>query len=248
MGEKEGKKEGNVKIIETQSIKEAAAVAEIVLDAESAAIGEIVGESGTGKSMAGRYLAQKHNAPRVVAYEGITRYRLCRAIAGEIGFTGRPLDILDLPPGDARRLLIVDEANKLKWQTLEVLRYLADERGWAVILIGTELYERQFQAARTRELLIQLGRRIGAKRVRFSHMDRASCAAYVIRPRFGDDAAADRAIVTRFWQASRKGNWGEAAELSAACGRIMAANQVSRLTVEVIEAAVNWAANRGGVA
>ena len=35
-------------------------------------------------------------------------------------------------------------------RVLEALRYLADECAVAVILIGTEMYERQFTAARTR--------------------------------------------------------------------------------------------------
>ena len=45
----------------------------------------------------------------------------------------------------------------------QALRYIADECGFAVLLVGTELYERQFANARTKPLLLQLGRRIGAK-------------------------------------------------------------------------------------
>lgn len=238
-------------IAKTAAVKAALELAELLIHTETTPIGEIVGETGTGKTMAARAIELELGAVRVAAHEGMSRYQLLGAIAKPLGIEGpstRWLELLAAWAAEQKRrpLLLVDEANKLRWQALETLRYLADECGFAVLLIGTELYERQFVSARTRPLLLQLGRRIGAKRAKTGHLDRAATYAHVIKPRFGD--VADKEVVTHFWQAARKGNWGEAVELAEACARVMAASGVSALTMQVLESALQWTANRREVA
>ncbi|WP_235823532.1 ATP-binding protein [Azohydromonas sediminis] len=233
----------NREIRDTKVVKEALALAELVLS-EDNPIGEIVGAPGTGKTMAGRAICERHSALRIAAWDGMTRHQLLREVATMVGIEGAGAVEKLLRRGDdgERALLVVDEANKCSWRVLETLRYLADECGIAVILIGTELYSRKFAEARTRPLLIQLGSRIGAKRVGTRHLDRAETYAHVMRPAFGD--VADRDIVTSFWQLCRKGNYREAVELAGECQRIMASNGIQSITPAVLELAGKWMANR----
>lgn len=228
-------------IRETKAVKEALALADLVMASDNP-IGEITGPAGTGKTMAGRAVVQKLGAIRIAAWDGMTRHQLLATVAAAIGMEG---------PGSADRvlrrgaeaervMLVIDEANKLGWRVLEVVRYLADECGFAVLLIGTELYTRKFTDART--LLVQLGSRIGAKRVSTRHLDRAETYAHVVKPIFGD--ITDKELVTAFWQACRKGNYREAVELAEECRRIMAQNGMQALTPAVLELAAKWMANR----
>lgn len=230
-------------IRETKVVKEALALAELVMASENP-LGEITGPAGAGKSMAGRAIAARHGAPRVAAWDGVTRHQMLSAIAAGLGIEGAGAveRLLRRGDGDARALVVVDEANKLGWRVLEALRYLADECGIAVILIGTELYTRKFTDARTRPLLIQLGSRIGAKRVAARHLDRAETYAHVIRPLLGE--TPDKDMVTAFWTGCRRGNYREAVELAGECRRVMESNGLAVLTPAVLESAVKWMANR----
>lgn len=233
-------------IARTRAVVAALELAATVREAE-APIGEIVGETGTGKTMAGRAIVRAMGGVRIAACQGVTRWQILRAACAAAG--------IEAPPGRAlpalaewasgqpvRPLILVDEANKLSWDCLELLRFVADECGCAVIVIGTELYETPFVAARTRPLLLQLGRRIGAKRVRMGALDRAETYEHVVRPRFGD--VADKAVIQAFWEGARKGLWGDAVELAEAAARIARASGVAGLTMPVLEAALKVVANR----
>lgn len=238
-------------IAKTKTVKETLALASLLRATECTPIGELVGDTGTGKSIAARAVSQELGGIRIVAFEGISRSQLLNALMQQLQLNfpaARHLDILGTwaKEQSTRPLLLVDEANKLNWRALEVLRYLADEGGWAIILIGTELYERQFASAHTRPLLLQLGRRIGAKRVKTGLLDRAETYTHILRPRLGD--VADKDVITAFWQGSRKGNWGEGVELADACARVMSANDIGALTPAVLESALAWTANRREVA
>lgn len=231
----------------TRAVVAALEMAEIVRAAEDAAIGEIVGETGSGKTMAGRAIADAMSALRVAAWQGITRYQLIRAVADAAGVEAPAHRLLpalaEWAAARGRRpVLLLDEANQLRWDALEVARYLSDECGFAVILIGTDLYEHRFSAAATRHLLLQLGRRIGAKRVRMAALDRAETYEHVIRPRFGE--VADKAVLQAFWEGARKGLWGDAVELADACARTARAAGAAVLTMPVVEAAVAWMATQ----
>lgn len=236
--------------VETRQVKEALALAEVVTAAGESAIGELVGETGTGKTAAGRLVAARYRGTRVAAHEGMGRYALLQALTAALEIESAYAKWLPglaeaashrARRGAGRPLLVIDEANKLRWEALEMARYLCDEAGWAVLLVGTELYERKFLDARTRPLLLQLGGRIGAKRVRMTPLDKADTVVYVLKPRFGDVSGE---VATKFWQGCRKGNWREAIELAEACRRVMRVNEVGALTPAVLEAALGWAANR----
>ncbi len=235
-------------IRETKFVRQALTLAEVVAGSATCPIGEVVGAPGTGKSCAARAIvARLPRAVRMVAWDGMSKFQAGREVAQALGFDGagavdRMLATRLDPDPATRTLLVMDEANKLSWRVLELLRYLSDECNVGVLLVGTELYSRQFASARTRDLLLQLGSRIGAKRCQFGHLDRADAYTHVIKPRFGE--VADKDLVTRYWTVTRRGNLRECVELADECQRIMAANGVSTLTPAVLDVAAKWMANR----
>ncbi|GIX31398.1 MAG: hypothetical protein KatS3mg124_1870 [Porticoccaceae bacterium] len=251
-------KEGNVHALhatesgrrrETKYMKEALLTARRVMAADHP-IGEIVGSPGTGKTTAAKEIAARLGGARIACWGGITRHQLLREAAAALGIEGhgavdRMLAERREADPETRRLLVVDEANKLNWRGLEALRYLADECNVAVLLVGTELYERQFAHPRSRDYLVQLGSRIGAKRCRMGLLDRAETYAHVLRPIVGE--CQDKEVITRFWIGARKGVWRDALEIAQECRAIMDAQGVTALTMPVLDAALAWSANRHAV-
>lgn len=237
-----------MEVRDTKFVKEALSVARLALEADNP-IAEITGGTGSGKSTAAKRIVEVLGARRIACWDGISRHQLLKKAAEALGIEGAgAVDRLLMDAaeeGAARRLLVVDEANKLNWRALEALRYLADECNVAVVLVGTEFYERQFTGARTRELLLQLGRRIGAKRTRMGHLDRAETYGHILKPICGD--CSDKEIVTKFWHGCRKGNWGDGMELAKECKRLMEVHELPTLNVAVLDAALAWTANRHAV-
>lgn len=230
--------------IQTRHLRDALLMAHSIQDSlETGPIGQIVGEPGTGKTWAGKWLARELNAVRVCCSHGISNkaliLKLFEAFGGE-RVPGSANTLLGhLETLAAGRLLIVDEANHLRWQQLELLRYLADEAGMGLLLVGTELMNRPFTDGRTAILLAQLASRIGAKRVRFEHLTALEeVAGYMIQPHFGQ---VDKATAQAFARYA-KGYWRDGAELAAACKRVMQAQGLDKLSVLIIEAAANWMA------
>lgn len=223
---------------QTPSMKKALALAQLLRQAEDAAIGELTGPTRIGKTAAGKHIAAQPRTVRICGYQGISPFKLAKTLKQTLALAGHDGPVEDYPasvPGEGRPLLVVDECNKANWATLEALRYLADECGYAVLLIGTELYSRQFVDARTAPLLQQLNDRIGGKRVVMAPMDRAETLVHVLRPRFGE---VDLKVATAFWQASRKGFWGPAIELAETCRRVLDANGLSTLDAQVLNSAL----------
>ena len=231
-------------VIPTRPLQQAESLARAVLDAGSGRIGRIIGPSGTGKTIASHHLAKTLNGVRVCASAGLSRKtllaRLCRPLTlSERGTTDALLERIARATGG--RLIIIDEANHLHWQHLEMLRYLPDEAGAGLLLIGTALLERPFRDGRTAVLLAQLARRIGAKQLRIAAMTGPEeIAAWVLQPRFGK---VGRATAQAFYRTSQ-GYWGEAAELAAACRRVMTVEKLPVLNQTVVEAASRWIAPR----
>ncbi len=231
-------------VIETRHLRDALRMALSIRDSlETGPIGQIVGEPGTGKTWAGKWLAQELSAVRVCCSHGISNkalaLKLFEAMGGE-RVPGSANSLIGKLEGMAAgRLLIVDEANHLRWQQLELLRYLADEAGMGLLLVGTELMDRPFTDGRTATLLAQLASRIGAKRVRFERLTALEeVAGYMLQPHFGK---VDKATAQAFAQHA-KGYWRDGAELAAACKRVMQTQQLDKLTAVVVEAAANWMA------
>lgn len=230
--------------VQTEQLQQVEALAQAVLDSGSSRVGRITGEPGTGKTVAGHHLADRFNAIRVCANACVSRktllQRLCNALdENERGTSDTLLSRIAARVQD--RLVVIDEANHLSWQHMEQLRYLPDEAGAGLILIGTDLLERPFRDGRTVTLLAQLARRIGAKQLRMTAMSSPTeIAAYVIQPRFGKTSKT----TAKVFYSTCKGYWGEATELADACERVMQVEQVTALNETVVQAASRWIAQR----
>lgn len=233
-----------MEIIETRHLRDALRMAQSVMaSVDTGPIGQLTGEPGTGKTRAGKYLVERLGAARLCCAQGISNRVLAGKVCAAFGIDGGSSSanalIGKLEKSVTGKLLVVDEANHLRWQQLELLRYLGDEAGMGMILVGTDLMDRPFQDGRTATYLAQLASRIGAKRVRFAPLTTLEeVAGYMIQPHFGK---VDKATAKAF-HAQAKGYWRDAAELASACRRAMATQGIEQLTPVVVEAAANWMA------
>jgi len=236
-------------VIETDQILDALKMAHAVLRNSNSRIGQIIGQPGTGKTVASQFIAEKFNGIRVRAFSGMTRKDLAVQLARELGHDNPTMAygplMSWLMSAVANRLILIDEANHLGWRQLEPLRDLSDETGAGVILVGTELLERQFNDGRTGVYLAQMTSRIGAKRVRFQPLDALEhIAAFFIQPVFGQ-AIVKKSVLKEFKTACH-GFWREASELSATCLRIMEAQGFKELTPEIVREAAQFMAKGRG--
>lgn len=224
-------------LIETKQVREALRMTESVMHSRTR-VGRLVGEPGTGKTAISHALAEQFNGIRVCCSDGMTNKTLMHRLAKQLGVGNmkgstdtlleRCADVCD------GRALVFDEANHIKWQHMEKLRYLADEAGAGIVLIGTTLLEEPFRDGRTAVYLAQLARRIGTKQVRLTPMARLEeVTGYMIQPRFG---AVPKTAAKLFKNYSR-GYWGDADELAEGCQRIMQVQGIDKLNADVVEAA-----------
>ncbi|ELW8650527.1 ATP-binding protein [Salmonella enterica] len=108
-------------VIETRHLRDARQMALSIRDSlDTGPIGQIVGEPGTGKTWAGKWLAQKLDGVRVCCSHGITSRALALKISvalDEPNLSGSTSALVArLEKRASGRLLIVDEANQLRWQ------------------------------------------------------------------------------------------------------------------------------------
>lgn len=228
-------------VIETQAVQQALTLAQTLLSANSNRVGKIDGKPGTGKSTIAHYLVQQLEAVRVCAYQGMTTKNLmldlCIALGLDVSGGSAATQIARLRPKVKNRLVIVDEANHLKWPQLEGLRFLADEAGMALLLMGTDIMNRQFRTPQTGVYLAQLASRIGAKTLHLTRMRRIDEGqAYVLQPMFGK---VERATAKRFMQVSQ-GYWRDSIELARACQRLMEPMGLTQLNTEIVDTAAVW--------
>lgn len=230
-------------VIETVAVQQALVLAHTLLNEETNRVGKIDGKPGTGKSTIAHYLVKQLGAVRVCAYQGMSTKSLmmdlCVALGLEVTVGTAATQIARLRPHVRNRLVIVDEANHLKWPQLEGLRFLADEAGMALLLMGTDLMNRQFRSPQTGVYLAQLASRIGAKTLHLTRMRRIDEGqAYVLKPLFGE---VERATAKRFMQVSQ-GYWRDSQELAKACQRLMVPHGLTQLTIEIVDTAAQWMA------
>jgi DNA transposition AAA+ family ATPase len=128
------------------------------------------GPPGCGKTLGIEALcAEDTNALSIrVRTNGGTGNAIARAVLDAAGFRGRPQNVgnLDYVIEKLRysgRLLIVDEAHKLRESGFEVLRDLADDAGIPIMLLGTDRTHRKVERSRRGmdQMDDQFSRRVG---------------------------------------------------------------------------------------
>lgn len=210
-------------------------------------IGQITGHPGTGKTALTHWLANECDAIRIEVWTRISDKDMMRLIVDAANRKGLAVDPLGTGNTLFKRLvqvldgrmIIVDEANHLKWAQLEILRSLSDIGRCGLVIVGTDILSQRLAQASTSTYLAQLRQRIGAKRVvmgPFATDD--ELAAYCIAPRFGKvsrkTAAQFRKLTGGFWRA--------ALELGDACQRLMQAEALDTLDEAVVQTAAAWMA------
>jgi len=228
-------------IIKTEQIDSVYKMAKTILNSTSSGmIGQIIGEPGTGKTWATKFLEKELAGIRICAHQGSSIKgivsELFHKINGHIEAGSKEVLLNRLIPMVSKKLVIVDEANHLRWQQLEILRYLADEGNMGLLLVGTDLLTRHFHDGRTAILLAQLSSRIGGKRIKFSALSSLDeFTGYILQPRFGD---IDRTTAKVFFSHC-KGYWREAVELAEGCQRILEIQKLNKLNKDVVTVAAS---------
>lgn len=241
-------------IVRTANVERSEKMVAAVLAARpDARFGQIIGSPGTGKTHLSKYLTDKFDGVRVCASAECGPVDILTSIAKAFGLPvgtgGRgATSLLEmLAPVVKDRTIIVDEANHLNRKCLEVLRFLPDECGAAVVVLGTPLLDETFKDGRASVYLDQLRRRIGGKRVVLSRMETPEeIATNIIKPRFGD---VTKAVAKAFLVGSR-GDWGTGLELADTCARILEQNKEAtstkgketRLTEDIVASACGYLA------
>jgi type II secretory pathway predicted ATPase ExeA len=216
---------------------------------KSRRIGQIIGNPGTGKSEAAEWLAAELGGAYVSAWQGISVNGLLLAVARALGDTALKDNTANdavyraLKPLAQGRLIVVDEANLLGWKQMEALRFLPDQCGAGLILVGTLLFDEYLRASKARTLVAQLVSRIGAKSVTFHPMSPRETVEAVVKPRW-PEAPAEAA---KAFANACKGVWRDAVELADTCARIMSVNGVPFSVTVVESAAAAWGSvGKGG--
>lgn len=210
-------------------------------------IGQITGRPGTGKSAPTWWLAGEMKAIRIEARARMGDREILRLLIEAAAPHGIAVD----PSGTRNtlftrlvgrldgKLLIVDEANHLRWAQLEMLRGLPDHSGCGLILVGTDILSRTISTAGVGTYLDQLCQRIGAKRIVTNPIrSEDEMMACLIMPRFG---RVSRGVVKAFMRTTG-GIWRPALELGDACARLMRAEGIEKLDETVVQTAAAWMA------
>ncbi|MCF6432633.1 ATP-binding protein [Leisingera sp. MMG026] len=235
--------------VKTPLAEQAHQMCQVVLTARKySRAGQIVGDPGTGKSSLTDWLAEEFGGVRIECWAGMGDKHMLQELARaydtrfgtnmELAGTSNTLFQRLVAEGLDGKLLLVDEANHLRWRSLEVLRGLSD-KGAGLILSGTDLLSKTMTHPQIRIYMEQLRQRIGAKKIVMQPIAQPDeLAAYVLAPRF---PSLTKTGAKRF-HALSGGNWRSAHELADACERLMSNEQITKLDDRVVETAAAWMA------
>lgn len=240
-----------IDFVETAMAGQARQMCEAVIAAPRySRLGQLTGDPGTGKTAATNWLAKELGAIRVEAWAGMKEKTLLQELAYQFNKAGHSIDesgtsntliqrLIRLAPEG--HLIIVDEANHLKWPALEMLRSISDIGGAGLVIAGTDLLAKKFTHPQIRVFLEQFRQRVGTKKVVMQPVtEPAELAAYVLAPRFGQITKTSAKAFLR----KTGGNWRFAVALSDACARLMENEGITQLDERVVETAAAWMAGQ----
>jgi DNA transposition AAA+ family ATPase len=235
--------------VETVMAGQARAMCEAVIAAPRySRLGQITGDPGTGKTAATNWLAEELGAVRIEAWAGMAGKVMLQELALALTKAGTPVPDTGtantllrnlIRGGVAGKLIIVDEANHLRWPALEMLRSISDIGGAGLVIAGTDLLAKKFQHPQIRVFLEQFRQRVGTKKVVMQPVTEAGeLAAYVLAPRFGKITKTSAKAFLK----KTGGNWRLSVALCDACARLMENENIDKLDERVVETAAAWMA------
>jgi len=226
-------------VLQTQQLNAAVALVKATATDGHGRMAKIHGLPGSGKTHTCYALAKIFDGVRICAYSGMRRKTLFNKLAERFGGTGSggfDSSITFLQSRVENEIFLIDECNHLGWLEFEALRYLSDECGAVIVLLGTQIFEQKF-VGKSGVYLQQLSRRIGAKHLELKPVESLEeCVQYFILPNF--DTKPTKSTAALFLKVSG-GLWGRAAELTTACKRLMESNPSTfeKLTTDLVAAA-----------
>jgi DNA transposition AAA+ family ATPase len=134
-------------VVPTRSVNAFVSLADDLADPEGSrcsSLGMVIGTAERGKTHTARWYAENHDdACYVLFIEGSTRVQLlrdsCEALANIRPITfGACLDVIHESCSERRRLIIIDEADKLPIAFLELLRGIHERCKVPILLAGEE--------------------------------------------------------------------------------------------------------------
>lgn len=213
-------------------------------------LGQITGDPGTGKTATTNWLTSELGAIRIEAWAGMKEKTCLQELAHAFNAAGHSIPESGtsntliqglIRSGVEGKLIIVDEANHLKWGALEMLRSISDIGGAGLVIAGTDLLAKKFTHPQIRVFLEQFRQRVGTKKVVMKPVvDAAELAAYVLAPRFGKVTQTS----AKAFMKKTGGNWRFAVALADACDRLMANENIVKLDDQVVETAAAWMAGQ----
>ena len=197
----------------------------------TASIGLVIGDAGMGKTTAVQRFAAEHAAAAYVLYMGFNRNALFKEIAeAVVGRSARSYyDNLQLIMGATRiyrKLIIIDEADRMPLSMLEDLRTLNENGRVPILLVGEP------KLASTVKKADRIESRIRKPRITFSPIDAPTLATLY------DECCGLKLSekVTKTLLKMAHGDFRVAANDMQNLVRIMNINRKSELTQEVINA------------
>jgi DNA transposition AAA+ family ATPase len=133
--------------VKTENVKRFDALADELIDPEgdlTSSIGVVVGRAGRGKTFAARrYAVQNLDAAYTLFIDGFSLVTLAREIAYELTgakprFFAECIDAIAESTITKRRLVIIDEADKMPKKHFEMVRALNERCAVPVVLVGEE--------------------------------------------------------------------------------------------------------------
>ena len=221
-------------IIRTDNYNSVFSLADGLIAPESllnASIGMVLGKAGYGKTTAVKRYAVEHMDAVYVLYMGFARTSLFRRIAEEmigrsVGTYYGNIRLIEEATSVCRKLIIIDEADRVPLPILEDLRTLNENAGVPLLLVGEE------SLASTVRKADRIESRIRKPRITFSPIDATTLATLY------DECCGLRLSdkVTKALVKMAHGDFRIAANDMQNIVRVMNVNQEKELTMEVLNA------------
>lgn len=223
--------------ISTQNVRSVNSLCDDLLDPDTslnASIGMITGAAGYGKTTALQHYVGTHELSAYVLYmEGYTLVGLCRAIAFELlGAEGRSyavnLALIERATATMRKLIIIDEADRMPVRFLEALRNINEKCGVPIVLAGEESLVGKMAS------LTRLRSRIRKPEIVFKPLTTVDVATFY-QTAVGIDISNQENVCRTLWRWSGKDFRTLVNDAQHLC-KIMANYGISEITEEVLNA------------